>query len=49
MPTGTVDRALADAFGGVARPVRGLRQMPAAAASIGQVHHGIWHDGRRSR
>jgi len=47
MPTRDVHRMLAEQFG------RGWRQrfqefddVPAAAASIGQVHHGVWHDGR---
>ena len=47
MPMRTVDRVLTDAFG---QDWRGkfadFDEMPAAAASIGQVHHGIWHDGR---
>jgi predicted unusual protein kinase regulating ubiquinone biosynthesis (AarF/ABC1/UbiB family) len=47
MPTPDVHRMLAEQFG------RGWRQRfaefddtPTAAASIGQVHRGIWHDGR---
>lgn len=47
MPASTVHRVLAEQFG------RSWRQRfadfddtPAAAASIGQVHRAIWHDGR---
>ena len=47
MPTSHVHRMLAEQFG------RGWRarftefdETPAAAASIGQVHRGVWHDGR---
>jgi predicted unusual protein kinase regulating ubiquinone biosynthesis (AarF/ABC1/UbiB family) len=47
MPSGDVHRMLAEQFG------RGWRarfaefdDKPAAAASIGQVHRAVWHDGR---
>jgi predicted unusual protein kinase regulating ubiquinone biosynthesis (AarF/ABC1/UbiB family) len=47
MPSSEVDRMLSEQFG------RGWRERfaefddtPAAAASIGQVHRGVWHDGR---
>jgi predicted unusual protein kinase regulating ubiquinone biosynthesis (AarF/ABC1/UbiB family) len=47
MPIADVRRMLAEQFG------RGWRdrfaefdEIPAAAASIGQVHKGVWHDGR---
>jgi len=47
MPTSDMHRMLAEQFG------RGWRarftefdETPAAAASIGQVHRGVWHDGR---
>ena len=47
MPSSDVHRMLAEQFG------RGWRarftefdEQPAAAASIGQVHRGVWHDGR---
>ena len=50
MPTSDVHRMLAEQFG------RGWRarftefdETPAAAASIGQVHRGVWHDGRDGR
>ena len=47
MPTGTVDRVLTDAFGeGWRDRFADFDERPAAAASIGQVHRGIWHDGR---
>ena len=47
MPMRTVDRVLTEAFG---RDWRGrftdFDETPSAAASIGQVHRGIWRDGR---
>ena len=47
MPMRTVDRVLTEAFG---RDWRGrfrhFDEAPSAAASIGQVHRGIWRDGR---
>jgi predicted unusual protein kinase regulating ubiquinone biosynthesis (AarF/ABC1/UbiB family) len=47
MPMRTVDRVLTEAFG---RKWRGqfadFDETPSAAASIGQVHRGTWHDGR---
>ncbi|MGE5830019.1 MAG: ABC1 kinase family protein [Micromonosporaceae bacterium] len=47
LPTATVHRVLAEEFGPRWRTrFRELDDKPAAAASIGQVHHGIWGDGR---
>ncbi|UPK73983.1 AarF/ABC1/UbiB kinase family protein [Nocardioidaceae bacterium SCSIO 66511] len=46
MPAATVHRVLADAFGPDWRTrLVELDDDPAAAASIGQVHRGKWHDG----
>lgn len=47
LPTATVHRVLTEEFGPRWRArFRELDDKPAAAASIGQVHHGIWADGR---
>lgn len=47
MEAATVHRVLADAFGPSWRTrLIELDDNPAAAASIGQVHRGRWHDGR---
>ena len=47
MDTGTVHRMLASEFGpGWREQLVELDDDPAAAASIGQVHRGRWHDGR---
>ncbi len=47
LPTASVHRVLAAQFGPQWRQrFRELDDSPAAAASIGQVHRAIWHDGR---
>ena len=47
MPAATVHRVLADALGDDWRDrFSSFEDLPAAAASIGQVHHAVWHDGR---
>jgi predicted unusual protein kinase regulating ubiquinone biosynthesis (AarF/ABC1/UbiB family) len=47
MPTGDVHRMLAEQFGrGWRERFRDFDETPAAAASIGQVHRAVWHDGR---
>ena len=47
MPTATVHAVLADQLGPDWRSrFRSFEDSPAAAASIGQVHRGVWRDGR---
>ena len=47
MPTRDVERMLSEQFGrGWRQRFREFDDVPAAAASIGQVHRGVWHDGR---
>ena len=47
MAAATVRRVLAEQFGRLwAERFREFNDVPAAAASIGQVHHAIWGDGR---
>ena len=47
MPTRDVHRMLAEQFGrGWRERFREFDDTPAAAASIGQVHRAVWHDGR---
>jgi predicted unusual protein kinase regulating ubiquinone biosynthesis (AarF/ABC1/UbiB family) len=47
MPAATVHRVLAEEFGPRwRRQFRSFDDRPAAAASIGQVHRGVWKDGR---
>ena len=47
MPTRTVHEVLAERMGEEWRELfEEFEDKPAAAASIGQVHHGVWHDGR---
>jgi predicted unusual protein kinase regulating ubiquinone biosynthesis (AarF/ABC1/UbiB family) len=47
MPTRDVHRMLDEQFGsGWRRRFTEFDDVPAAAASIGQVHRGVWHDGR---
>ncbi|MEV0635122.1 AarF/ABC1/UbiB kinase family protein [Streptomyces sp. NPDC050619] len=47
MPTRTVHTVLAERLGkDWPRLFLEFEDKPSAAASIGQVHHGVWHDGR---
>ncbi len=47
MPTATAHRVLAEQFGrGWRDRFQSFDDAPAAAASIGQVHRGVWGDGR---
>jgi predicted unusual protein kinase regulating ubiquinone biosynthesis (AarF/ABC1/UbiB family) len=47
MPAATVHKVLAQEFGPQwRRQFRSFDDRPAAAASIGQVHRGVWKDGR---
>ncbi|MFT7841161.1 AarF/UbiB family protein [Saccharothrix sp. BKS2] len=47
MPSRTVHRVLAEQLGsGWAKRFRSFDDVPAASASIGQVHRAVWHDGR---
>jgi predicted unusual protein kinase regulating ubiquinone biosynthesis (AarF/ABC1/UbiB family) len=47
MPTGTVHSVLGDRLGEDWRELfEEFQDEPSAAASIGQVHRGVWHDGR---
>ncbi|MGH3979031.1 MAG: ABC1 kinase family protein [Pseudonocardiaceae bacterium] len=47
MATGTVRRVLDEQLGARwRRRFATFSEEPAAAASIGQVHHAVWHDGR---
>ena len=47
MPTGTVHGVLEERLGeGWQDLFEEFEDKPAAAASIGQVHRGVWHDGR---
>ena len=47
MPSRDVHRMLAEQFGrGWRERFREFDEVPAAAASIGQVHRAVWHDGR---
>ncbi|MCF7551060.1 MULTISPECIES: AarF/ABC1/UbiB kinase family protein [Pseudonocardia] len=47
MPTADVHRMLAEQFGrGWRSRFREFDEVPAAAASIGQVHRAVWRDGR---
>jgi predicted unusual protein kinase regulating ubiquinone biosynthesis (AarF/ABC1/UbiB family) len=48
MPAATVHKVLAEEFGPRwRRQFRSFDDRPAAAASIGQVHRGVWKDGRQ--
>ncbi|HEX5566504.1 MAG TPA: AarF/ABC1/UbiB kinase family protein [Streptomyces sp.] len=48
MPVSTVHTALAERMGEDWRELfEEFEDRPSAAASIGQVHRGVWHDGRR--
>lgn len=47
MPTRTVHKVLTEQLGEDWRELfLEFEDKPSAAASIGQVHHGVWHDGR---
>src|SRR3954467_14393153 len=47
MPAARTHRVLAEQFGrGGRERFRAFDDTPAAAASIGQVHRAVWHDGR---
>ncbi|MGW1543198.1 ABC1 kinase family protein [Streptomyces sp. NPDC002309] len=47
MPTRTVHKVLSERLGKDWRTLfQEFEDKPSAAASIGQVHHGVWHDGR---
>ncbi|MER8183619.1 AarF/ABC1/UbiB kinase family protein [Kitasatospora sp. NPDC094015] len=48
MPAGKVHAALAERLGpNWRKQFRSFEDRPAAAASIGQVHRAVWHDGRK--
>lgn len=47
LPAASVHRVLAEQLGtGWRKRFAEFNDLPAAAASIGQVHHAVWHDGR---
>ncbi|HEY0559472.1 MAG TPA: AarF/ABC1/UbiB kinase family protein [Frankiaceae bacterium] len=47
MPDAVMERQLAHAFGNAWQDrFQSFERVPAAAASIGQVHRGVWEDGR---